>query len=168
MYQAFWYGLTAASRGRIRPPAMTLDQERLLYIVAGLIAFGFLWRRREAIAHALRGTLIALICAALTYLLLWKGGLSPLTAYVGALVVGVLIRRLQPARSRHISARVKRQVIAKFEKEKGETFNRRIHELDHVHPYSRGGGNAEDNVQVLPRKKNRSKGAKPGWRGMDE
>ncbi len=57
---------------------MTPDQERLFYIVAGLIAFAFLWRRREAIAHALRGTLVALICAALTYLLLWKGGLSPL------------------------------------------------------------------------------------------
>lgn len=121
-------------------------------------------RRREAIAHALRGTLIALICAALTYLLLWKGGLSPLGAYIGALVVGVLIRRAQPARSRRFSGRAKRQAIAKFEKETGQTFNRRIHEFDHIHPFARGGGNAEDNCQVLPRKKNRSKGAKLGWR----
>src|SRR3989442_13229224 len=101
MYQAFWYGLTAASRGRIRPPAMTLDQERLLYIVAGLIAFGFLWRRREAIRPALCGTLIGLICAALPLPLLWKGALSPPAEErgamgVGALLPGVELRRTRP------------------------------------------------------------------------
>jgi hypothetical protein len=139
---------------------MNADQTRILYIIASFIAFVFLWRRREAIAHAIRGTLIAMICAGLAYLLLWKDGLSPLGAYIGALFVVVLVRRAQPTRSRHIKARVKRQVIADWEKETGETFNRRIHELDHIHPHSRGGGNAEENIQVLTKKRNRSKGAK--------
>jgi hypothetical protein len=149
----------------IRFPAMfAADQTRVLYIVCGFVALIFLWRRREALAHAVRGTLIALACAILAFILLWKGGLSLLEAYVAALVIGVLVRRIQPERSRHVSARVKRQAIAKWERKTGETFNRRIHELDHVHPHSRGGGNAEDNIQVLPKKKNRSKGAKVGWR----
>jgi hypothetical protein len=146
---------------------MTNDQT-LLYIVGGLIAFAFFWRRREAIVCALRGTLVALIFAALTFVVLWRSGISPLGAYIGALVVGILIRRAQPARSRYVSARLKRQAIAKWEKETGQTFNRRNHEVDHILPHSRGGGNTLDNLQVLTRKKNRSKGAKLGWRDRDE
>jgi hypothetical protein len=103
----------------------------------------------------------------LAYILLLKVGLSPLRDYIVALVVVVFVRRAQPARSRHIKARVNRQVIAKWEKETGETFNRSIHELDHIHPHSRGGENAEDNIQVLSKKKNRSKGAKLDWRDGD-
>jgi len=143
---------------------MTSDQTHALYIFAGIVALAFLFRRREAIAHALRGTLIAFACAIVAFLLLWKAGLSPMAAYISALVVGVLIRRAEPRRSRHVSAKAKRQTIARFEKETGETFNRRIHEIDHKLAHSRGGGNAEDNLQVLTRKKNRSKGARARWK----
>jgi hypothetical protein len=143
---------------------MTPDQTRALYIVAGIVAFAFLYRRREAIAHAIRGTIIAAACAGVAFYLLWKAGLSPMAAYISALVVGVLIRRGEPRRSRYVSARAKRQTIANFEKKTGKTFNRRIHEIDHKLPHSRGGGNAEDNLQVLTKKKNRSKGAKWPWR----
>jgi len=143
---------------------MTPDQIHALYIFAGIVAFAFLFRRREAIAHAIRGTLIASACAVAAFLLLWKGGLTPLAAYISALVVGVLIRRAEPRRSRHVSASAKRQAIAKFEKETGKTFNKRIHEFDHVLAHSRGGGNADDNIQVLTKKKNRSKGAKVRWK----
>lgn len=132
------------------------------------MAFAFLFRRREAIAHAIRGTIIAAVCAGVAFLLLWKAGLSPLAAYISALVVGVLIRRAEPRRSRYISTRAKRQAIAKFEKETGKSFNRRIHELDHVLPHSRGGGNAEDNIQVLTKKQNRSKGAKRRWKDEED
>jgi hypothetical protein len=146
---------------------MRPDQTHALYVFAGLVAFAFLLRRREAIAHAIRGTLIAAACAIAAFFLLWKYGLSPLAAYISALVVGVLIRRAEPRRSRYVSARAKRQTIAKFEKESGESFNRRVHEIDHKLAHSRGGGNAEDNLQVLTRKKNRSKGAKARWKNED-
>ena|SRR5579872_7130953 len=143
---------------------MNHDQTNALEIIAGVLAFGFLYRRREAIVHALRGTIIAVFCAGLAFFLLWKGGLPPLAAYLGALVVVVLVRRGQPGRSRYISARGRRQAVAKWEKDTGETFNRRVHELDHKLAHSRGGGNTEDNLQVLTRKQNRSKGARRRWK----
>jgi hypothetical protein len=148
--------------------AMTPDQTHGLYILAGIVAFAFLFRRREAIAHAIRGIILATACACLAFILLWKGGLTPLTAYISALVVVVLIRRAQPRRSRYISARTKRQAVAEFEKRTGKSFNRRIHEFDHVLPHSRGGGNAGDNIQVLAKKKNRSKGAKLRWKDDED
>jgi hypothetical protein len=146
---------------------MTPDQKIVLYVIVGLVAFGFFYRRREALAHAIRGTIKAFICFGIAFVLLWKGGLPPLGAYIVALIIGVLIRRAEPRRSRYISARAKRQAIAKWEKETGETFNRGIHELDHVLPHSRGGGNSEDNIQVLTRKQNRSKGARRRLRDED-
>jgi len=143
---------------------MTPQQTTALYVIGGFIAFSFFWRRREAYAYSLRQLLIALSISAIAYVLLWKGGLSPIGAYIGALVIGVLVRLAEPRRSRHVSAPAKRQAIARFEKETGQRFNRRIHEFDHILAHSRGGGNAEDNIQVLPRKKNRSKGVKRWWR----
>lgn len=143
---------------------MTKTQEDFLLILAGFVAFGFLWRRREAAAYQLRRIAIALGCAIIAFIALWKSGLPPLAAYIASLLVIILIRRAEPRRSRHISARTKRQAIARFEKETGQTFNRRIHELDHVLAHSRGGGNSEENIQVLTRKTNRSKGARSRWR----
>jgi hypothetical protein len=147
---------------------MTQDQTHALYIFAGIVALAFLFRRREAIAHAIRGTIIASVCAGVAFFLLWKYGLSPLAAYISALVVGVLIRRAEPRRTRYVSSRAKRQAIAKFEKRTGKSFNKRIHEFDHVLPHSRGGGNAEDNIQVLTKKKNRSKGANARWKDDED
>ncbi len=143
---------------------MNQNQTFALYVAAGLIAFAFLYRRREAVLHRVRGTLVASICALVEFLLLWKAGLSPLAAYVAALVIGVLVARSLPGRSRYISKRARRQAIAKWEKETGQIFNRSIHEIDHKLAHSRGGGNAEDNLQVLTKKQNRSKGAKRRWR----
>jgi hypothetical protein len=140
------------------------NQTFAFYVAAGLIAVSFIYRRREAIIHRVRGTLVAFACAVVAFLLLWKAGLSPLAAYLAALVIGVLMARSLPGRSRYISKHARRQAIAKWEKETGQTFNRRIHEIDHKLAHSRGGGNAEDNLQVLTKKQNRSKGAKRRWR----
>ena len=142
---------------------MNSDQNLLWYFFAGVIAFGFLWRRREAIEHTVRQIAVAVILAGIAFFLLWRSGVPPATAYIVALVICVLIRRGQPRRSRHISARAKRQAIARHKKETGKTFRRGRDEFDHILPHSRGGGNSEDNIQVLPKKKNREKGARLRW-----
>ena len=73
---------------------MNSDQTIVLYIVVGIVAFGFLYRRREAILHAVRGTVIACIITAIAFVLLWKiAGLSQLAAYITALVIGVLFQK---------------------------------------------------------------------------
>lgn len=144
---------------------MTSNQIIAFYIVASFVAFVCLYRRREAVAHMVRGTIVACIGAAAVFFFLWKAGLPPLDAYIVALVFGILIRRAQPRRSRYIPARVRRQVIARWERESGQSFNKRVHELDHVLAHSRGGGNMEENLQVLTKKQNRSKGA--GRRSKD-
>ena len=140
---------------------MNSEQNLLLYFFAGVFAFGFLWRRREAIEHTVRQIAVAIVLAGIAFFLLWNSGLPPLTAYMVALLICVLIRRAQPRRSRYVSARTKRQAIAKHEKETGKTFKRGRDEFDHIVPHSRGGGNSEDNIQILPKKKNREKGARP-------
>ncbi len=138
---------------------MTPDQQTAVYILLGAAAFSFLWKRREAIAHAVQGIAIALLVTVVAFMVLRAAGLDPLVAYVFALIVGLAVRRAQPSRSRRPRARVLRQVKARWERETGKTFNRRNHEIDHVLPFARGGGNDEDNLQVLTRKENRSRGA---------
>ncbi len=111
----------------------------------------------------MRQVAVAIVLAGIAFFLLWNSGLPPLTAYMVALVICVLIRRAQPRRSRYVSARTKRQAIARHENETGKTFKRGRDELDHILPHSWGGGNSEDNIQVLPKKKNREKGARLRW-----
>jgi 5-methylcytosine-specific restriction endonuclease McrA len=87
-------------------------------------------------------------------------GMQPGTAVLLGLVGGYLAAQCIPARSRYIPVRTKREVIAEFEANTGEKYNRRKHELDHRWPYSRGGSNTADNLRVVSRARNRRKGAK--------
>lgn len=72
-------------------------------------------------------------------------------------------------RSRYIPKRVRRKAIARFEAETGERYDSRIHHLDHIVPFSRGGGQTEDNLRVVPKGKNLRKGRKlPRLRDFDD
>jgi CRISPR/Cas system Type II protein with McrA/HNH and RuvC-like nuclease domain len=66
-------------------------------------------------------------------------------------------------RSRYTPARNKRIAKAKFELETGEKFNPRKHEYDHEVPFSRGGSHTTDNIRVVDKKLNRSKGNRTPW-----
>jgi len=80
-----------------------------------------------------------------------------------ALVTGVVIgSRFRPRHSRYIRRRDRRKAIAEFERG-GERYNPKRHEIDHVVPYSRGGGNNADNLSVIPRERNRAKAGKSPW-----
>lgn len=60
-------------------------------------------------------------------------------------------------------ADVRRRVVAKWVASTGKKYDSRTHEIDHIVPYSKGGGETEDNLRVIEKKKNRSKGARGPW-----
>jgi hypothetical protein len=62
-------------------------------------------------------------------------------------------------RSRNIPVRIRRAVIQRY-KERTGSFDPTVEELDHVVPFSKGGGHTEDNLWIIPRKANRAKGDK--------
>ena len=43
---------------------------------------------------------------------------------------------------------------------KGQPFDRRIHQIDHIVPVSRGGDNSIENLRVISRDRNLKKGAR--------
>jgi hypothetical protein len=78
-----------------------------------------------------------------------------LGGYLGAGLAVASTKR----RSRYIRKSVKRNVIAKH-LAKGSTYDPHEHQIDHTFPFAKGGSNTEDNLRVIPKKKNLKKGAK--------
>ena len=76
----------------------------------------------------------------------------------------ILAFKARPSNSnRRIPNKVRRRVIANYERKKGIKYSSRTHELDHKVPFSKGGGHTVDNLRVIEKSKNRSKGAKLPW-----
>jgi hypothetical protein len=68
-------------------------------------------------------------------------------------------------RSRSIPKAIRRAVIERDLK--GEHFDPRIHHIDHIWPFSKGGSHTIDNLRVIERTKNLRKGAtRPRMREM--
>jgi HNH endonuclease len=120
-------------------------------------------RRRESILHWLRRA----IAVEATYfgvaILLSRVGRTGLESLLGGLVAGFLVNQMMPGRSRYIPASVRRRKIAEHELRTGKKFNPRKYELDHEVPFSRGGSHTTDNLRVVEKRRNRSKGAKAPW-----
>jgi hypothetical protein len=148
-----------------------MTPEIMTVVVYGSIALALvaiLWQRREALTHAAKYGIKAALFGVVAGFVLDLCGLPKVPAFVTGVVFALLVFRATPKRSRHIPARVRRQVIANWEGETGLTYNRRIHEIDHIHPHSLGGGNHAGNLQILHRKKNRSKGARTNWKDRED
>jgi hypothetical protein len=131
-------------------------------VVIGLLLCHSIYRRRDAIREHIRyvlavtGTVIITFWIALQYL-------PPVESVLIAGIVELLaLQRLRPRRSRYISKRDRRKVIARFERS-GERYDPKKHEIDHVVPHSRWGQNTADNLRVISRARNRSKSAKSPW-----
>jgi hypothetical protein len=138
------------------------------YLIAGTFLFLLLssfWKRREAIAYAMRRILIVEISYLGTAVIVSRGfGQPPLVAILSGLVVGLVLGyRLPRQRKRYIRASVRRRVIARYELRTGKKFNPRTHEIDHTIPFSKGGSHTVDNLCVVDKGQNRSKGATTPW-----
>lgn len=135
-------------------------------LAIGFIAFLALVsirRRRESIRHWLRRAIFVEGAYFGIIYVLVKLGRTPLESLLGGVVAALIAGQRMPGRSRHIPASVRRRKIAEHELRTGKKFNPRKHELDHQIAFSRGGSHSEDNLRVVEKRKNRSKGAKSPW-----
>lgn len=135
-------------------------------MIAGVVTYPLLlgiYRRREGIQHTIRRIILAETVFLGVGYLLTQMGWTPTESLLGGLVVGLIVNIRYPARSRHVPEAVRRRKVAEWELEHARRFNSRKLELDHDVPVSRGGSHTADNLRVVERKKNRSKGKKSPW-----
>lgn len=144
-------------------PASSNQALIIIGILAALPVLLGIRRRREGIRYRLRKVIIVEgIYLGLAYLML-RNGQPQLESILAGLVAAFVVNSFIKPRSRYIRTSVKHKARAEFELRTGTKFNSRKHEYDHEVPFSRGGSHTTDNIRVVEKKKNRSKGAKSPW-----
>ena len=63
-----------------------------------------------------------------------------------------------PKSDRRVPKRVRRDVIARDLK--GVPFDPKLHHIDHIVPFSKGGDHSEENLRVMPKSDNLRRGAR--------
>jgi hypothetical protein len=120
-------------------------------------------RRREAIRHKLRRVVLVELAYMIVTLALIQAHVNPITAILAGMLTAILAARFMPARSRYVKRAARRKVIARFELKTGKKYSSKKHHIHHKVPFSDGGSNTEDNLEVLTAKGNLSRGAQPPW-----
>ena len=146
---------------------MNIDNGQIvIFAVVGLlIAITLLsaYRRREAIGRNLRHRFLMAGSFLLALLIAKQFTQDPWKAFLVAVIVELIVGiRTRPVSRRYISRIEKRKAIARFERS-GKRYDPRLHEIDHIIPYSRGGGSRADNLRVIERDRNRQKSARAPW-----
>lgn len=145
---------------------MPLTSHEFLTFVCILVAIPILAginRRREGILYLVRKVVLGeVVYLGVTFITV-KMGRTPLEALLAGLVAALAVYLFYKPRSRHVPASVKRRARAEFELRTGKKFNRRKHEYDHDVAFSRLGSHTSDNIHVMEKRKNRSKGARSVW-----
>jgi HNH endonuclease len=143
---------------------LSINQNLLvvLLIVFGLMVLASFTARRQLIRQRLRYA-FAIFAIFIFTAFVAERFMEPPKALLLAFVVALLLSdKFRPRHSRYISRRDRRKAIAEFERS-GERYDSKKHEIDHVVPYSRGGGNTADNLKVIAKAKNRAKSDRPPW-----
>jgi hypothetical protein len=118
-------------------------------------------RKKDDLGFRTRRAAIALLCYVGGFLVLNKMGYRPLESLAFSFFFGIAIGFIfvkPPKRSRIIPAHIKRAVIERDLK--GERFDSRLHHLDHIVLYSKGGDNSVRNLRVIPKTDNLRRGAR--------
>lgn len=140
-----------------------MPQWLVLLLPLALVLAPGIWRRRESIRYRLRALIVVeAVYVLVVFCLVQAGWPSPQAILCGALA-GLAVGAWQRQRTRYIPRAERRRAIARFEYKTGQRYNPRIHDLDHVVPFSRGGSNTAENLRVIGRRKNRAKGAESPW-----
>lgn len=145
---------------------MSSDSIFRLFVFAVLfLLLVALRRRRESIRHAIRrGFFAGATYVGVVYVLAQRGR-TAVESFLGGVLAGLIVSWMIPARSRYVPASIRRKKIREYELETGKKYNTRKLELDHEIPFSKGGSHNEDNLRVVERKRNHSKGGQAGTRG---
>lgn len=162
------FGLVAVVMAAVPSPPSGMGRNSAFdFLIVAATAVGplillSLYRRRHAIGHRFRIIIRAEIAYLVPALLLLKLGQPPSVAILVGFICGLIVGFRAPRRSRYIPRLERRKAIAKFELT-GRRFDPRIHEIDHVIPFAKGGSNTAENLRVIEREANRAKSAKSPW-----
>ena len=144
---------------------LTTGNQTLDLIVAGsgVLVVVYVVRCVYAAREGIRWTLLAILRGLAGYsfaaMVMVALRLPQEQIVLGGYLAAAIFVATTKRRSRYIRKTVKRRVIAKHVA-RGGTYDPDEHHIDHTFPFSRGGSNTEDNLRVIPRKKNLKKGAK--------
>lgn len=147
----------------LRVPLLPVLHWPLLLLPLILVLAPGIWRRRESIRFRLRILVVVEITYLLVLFCLVEAGWPQLHALVCGVLAGSLALSLQRGRKRHLPRSERRRAIARFEYKTGRKYNPEIHDIHHVVPFSKGGSNTADNLQVMERDRNRATGARSPW-----
>ena len=133
----------------------------LVSVVAFALYFGqVLWAKREFLAYHMRKAVVCLAVYVVVVSAMMQVGRPQAEVLLGAIAASLLTRLLYPSMrySRRIPPEIRRRVIERDLR--GEPFDSRRHHIDHIVPFSKGGGHTMDNLRVVERRKNLQKGAR--------
>ena len=120
-------------------------------------------RRREGIRYWLKKIFaVEAVYLGVTFIMV-RVGQPPVESLLVGVIAALVINSFIKPRKRNIPAATKLKARAKFELKTGTKFNPKKHEYDHKVPFSKLGSHTPDNVRVVDKKTNRSKGARSPW-----
>jgi hypothetical protein len=134
----------------------------LLGAILALMVIASFTARRDLIRQRLRYGVAMLGIGALAFGIAAKYTDQNKAFWIAIFSALLLSAKFRPRHSRYIPRRDRRRAIAEFERT-GKRYDSKKHEIDHVVPYSRGGGSTIDNLKVIAKAKNRSKSNRPPW-----
>jgi HNH endonuclease len=148
---------------------------KIVWILAAVIGAPYLFyalqvgrRKKDHIRFKLRRIVVCMLAYLLGIFVLTKLGYKPYEAALFSFLLGIAAGFLfvrSPYRTRVIPKHIKQAVIKRDLK--GVDFDPKLHHIDHIVPYSRGGDNSKANLRVMSNTENLRKGSRmPRWKEM--
>ena len=138
----------------------------ILIVLAIGLPVAYYWfqiarRKSGQIKFKLRRVIVYAACVLIGLATIPRYGYTVQDAALFSMAAGIALAFIlvrHPSRSRYIPRHVRRAVIARDLK--GERFDSKRHDIDHIVPYSKGGDHSIANLRVIEKSRNRSRGAK--------